>query len=118
MRGHEPIIALRRRNQRPDGFIDVLLQAMPRRADWAQQEFCRGKVFVEPSDAIERLDLRFFVGCDVMVDGEDPERVERLYTALERHKARRVIANCGRVVNGQGRLDFILDTQEILTWHA
>ncbi len=53
-----------------------------------------------------------------MVDGEDADRLRRLYAALQRHKARRVIANCGRVIDGNGRLDFVLDTQEILTWHA
>jgi hypothetical protein len=118
MRGHDSILALRKRDQKPVGFVDVLLQPYPRRGDWATREFCRGRVFVESSDAIDRLDLRFLVGCDVMVDGSEPERVRRLYAALERHKARRVIANCGRVVNGTGHLDFILDTQEILTWHA
>jgi hypothetical protein len=118
MRGHEPIIALRQRDQKPSDFVEVLMQPFPRRQDWAQREFCRGRVFVEPSDAIDRLDLRFLVGCDVMVDGEDAERIQRLYAALQRHKARRVIANCGRVVDGVGRLDFILDTQELLTWHA
>jgi hypothetical protein len=113
MRGHEPILQARKRGAKPAEFVEILLQVWPRDAD-----FRRGRVFVEPGDSIDLLDLRFAVGCDVLVDGSDPKRVERLYTALQRHKARRVIANCGRAVNGVGQLDFVLDTQEILTWHA
>ena len=123
MRGHEPFIAMRRRGQKPAEFAEVLMQAWPVargstvRADCVRW-FRQGRIFVEPGDAIDRLDLRFLFGCDVMVDGDDAERTRRLYAALQRHKARRVIANCGRVVNGHGRLDFVLDTQEVLTWHA
>ena len=118
MRGHEEIIALRRRGHRPAGFVDILTLPYPRRGDWATREFCRGRVFVEPSDPIDRLDLRFVVDCDVMVDGSDAARVQQLFSALQRHKARRVIANCGQVVDGNGVLDFILDSAEVLTWRA
>ncbi len=118
MRGHEPLVAMRRRDSKPSDFVEVLMRPYPLRGDWATREFRKGRVFVDPFDAVDRLDLRFLVGCDVMVDGEDPDRVRRLYAALQRHKARRVIANCGRVVDGVGRLDFVLDTEELLTWHA
>lgn len=118
MRGHEPFVAMRRRDRKPTEFVEVLMQPYPLRGDWASREFRKGRVFVDPSDAVDRLDLRFLIGCDVMVDGEDADRLRRLYAALERHKARRVIANCGRVVNGVGRLDFVLDTAEVLTWRA
>ena len=117
MRGHEPIVKARQKGAKPAGFVEVLLQPWPR-GDWATTEFRRGRVFVEPGDTIDLLDLRFAVGCDVLVDGSNRQRVERLYAALQRHKARRVIANCGRVVAGVGQLDFVLDTQEILTWQA
>ncbi len=117
MRNHAHLIALRRGGRKPAEFVTVLVAPYPR-GDWATREFCRGKLFVEPADAIDRLDLRFLVGCDVMVDGEHPERVRSLYAALQRHNVRRVIANCGRVVDGVGSLDFILDSQEVLTWHA
>lgn len=117
MRGHQPLIAMRRKGAKPAEFVEVLAQAMPR-GDWAAREFAHGRVFVEPSDNPATLDLRFLVGCDVMVDGADPNTVQALHDALVRAKARRVISSCGGVRNGRGYIDFILDTQEVLTWHA
>ena len=117
MRGHEAILRSRQKGAKPAEFVEILLQPWPK-GDWATTEFRRGRVFVEPADTIDLLDLRFTVGCDVMVDGEDAQRVERLYAALQRHKARRVIASCGGVRAGQGYIDVILDTQEDLTWRA
>lgn len=73
---------------------------------------------MEPTDNLATLDFRFLVDCDVMVDGCDESIVRSLHEALVRAKARRVISHCGRVLNGCARLDFILDTQEMLTWHA
>lgn len=123
MRGHEPILALRRRDRKPADEVHIELAAWPkargnRFAVEAVKHFRSERVFVEPGDPIDRLDLSFAVGLDVVVHGCDGDRVERLYAALQRHKARRVIANCGRVVDGVGQLDFVLDTEEVLTWHA
>lgn len=123
MRGHEPILALRRRNWKLADEVNIELAPWPkargnRFAIEAIKHFRSERVFVEPADSIDRLDLCFVIGCDVAIHGSDAGRVERLYAALQRHKARRVIANCGRVVNGAGRLDFVLDTAEVLTWHA
>lgn len=113
MRGHEPFVKARQAGRKPADFVLVEFAPWPR-----DREYRAGRIFVEASDAIDRLDLRFLVGCDVLVSGSDAPRVERLYTALQRHKARRVIANCGRVEGGNGSLDFVLDTEEVLTWHA
>lgn len=123
MRGHAPILALRRHDQKPADELHFELAPWPkaqgnRFAIEAAKHFRAERIFVETGDPIDRLDLGFVVGLDIVVHGEDSDRVRRLYTALQRHKARRVIANCGRVVNGAGRLDFVLDTLEILTWHA
>lgn len=123
MRGHEPLIAMRRRDLKPLEAVHVELAVWPQsRGSRLRKEaigwFRADRVFVEPTDNPDRLDLRFLVGCDVIVHGSEADRVRRLYAALERHKARRVIANCGRVVDGVGQLDFVLDTQETLTWPA
>lgn len=123
MRGHEPLLAMRRRDLKPSEAVHVELALWPQsRGSRLRKEalawFRSDRVFVEPTDNPDVLDLRFLVGCNVIVHGCDAKRVRHLYAALERHKARRVIANCGRVVNGVGQLDFVLDTQETLTWHA
>ena len=118
MRNHTQLIALRRNGLKPAGFVWVYTEACPRGMSDAARWYRDDNVFIEPEDNVARLDLRFLVDCDVMIDGRDAERVREVFDAAVRHKARRVIANCGRVVNGTGRLDFVLDSAEVLTWHA
>jgi hypothetical protein len=120
MRGHETYEAMRRRNQKPAGFVDVLLEARPKRGDWATQEFCRDRLFVEPDDTIARLDLRFLTGCQVWVSGEDIARVRELFGAIQDHGAARVIAHhhVPAAEKGAFELREILDTEGILTWQA
>jgi hypothetical protein len=116
MRNHEPIVALRRRGMKPAGVVAILTERCPKgdsdHARWHRE----GNVFVEPEDVIAALDLRFLVGCVVFISGEDERRVRDLFAAVQDHGAKRVVANCGRVVNGNGRLDLTLDTEGALTW--
>lgn len=116
MRGHETLQAMRRRNQKPD-MVRLELQPYPRKAPkWA---IPGDMVFVEPDDTIGRLDLRFLVGCQVMVSGSDAARVRELFGAAQDHGAQRVI---GHHIVPAERESFdlleILDTEGVLTWHA
>jgi hypothetical protein len=115
MRGHEVIVAMRRRGSKPP-MVRLQLGTFPRRApDWGLPPEV---VFVEPADYIPRLDLLFVVGCLVLVDGQDADRVHALAAAAMDHGAQRVIAH---VVRPRGETFDILeitDTEYSLSWHA
>ena len=101
MRGHLPIIAMRRRGAAPSTVTlsDTRMDAWCWR-DWP--EFMpHAQVQVEPADAPRRLDLRFVVGMTVFVDGYNANRVNALADAAERAGADRVI----RVVLKTERLE-------------
>lgn len=114
MRGQDAIIAARMAGSKPDS-IHLLTEAFPVGvpawsipADW---------VFVEPADTVRRLDLRFVIGCMVLVDGQDAARVHALAEAATKAGAARVI---GHVVKARGDtfdLIEITDTAEVMTWH-
>jgi hypothetical protein len=118
MRNHEPFIAMRRAGQKPP-MVQVRAQQAPRRVPaWSLDALdC---IFVEPEDTIARLDLRFLVGCVVLLTGEDAERVRDLFGAIQDHGAARVIGHVTRPVPERETVDLIeiLDTEGILTWHA
>ncbi|HEX7637956.1 MAG TPA: hypothetical protein VF457_06125 [Burkholderiaceae bacterium] len=117
MRNVDSLLALRRRGLKPAGLVWVLLAPAPR-GDVDLDRHYRDTVLIEPEDAVERLDLRAFVGLDVIVAGSEPGRVHAAFSAFRQHNARRVIANCSRLVRGSGHLDFVLDTAGVLAWHA
>lgn len=113
MRGQDAILAARRAGSKPES-IQLLTQPYPRGlpswsvpADW---------VFIEPGDAVRGLDLRFVVGCMVLVDGDDDSRVRSVIDAAKKAGATRVI---GHVVAARGEsfdLIEIIDTDGVMTW--
>lgn len=106
MRGHQPIIAMRRAGYTPDVV-------------WVS-DFD----FVKPGDATvcvagdtpELEDFRFLVGLTAIVDGHDAKRVERIAAACKRH-AKRVIASVARPVD-QWRWEVVSvhDSEGVMTW--
>lgn len=83
MTGHEMIIEMRKRHKRPKsvwvwlGINPLSLAALwPDLPDfWAFPE-----VDVDPKDTIEALDLRFLVGLQVHIDGNDTrERLLKMH---------------------------------------
>ena len=84
MRGHEGVIAMRRKGSRP---AHVTLQIGDGPADsWPSVPELHPYpvVMVHPVDVPELLDLRFVVGLPVIVDGgESVERMRRLMLAAE-----------------------------------
>lgn len=113
MRGHEPIIAMRERGRRPT-MLRLELRPFPRRIPgWSIPE---DMVFIEPDDLIPALDLRFVIGCLVMVNGQDEKRVRDLFSAAQDHGAQRVIAHLvAPAPRGTFDLIQILDTEGVLT---
>ena len=92
MKGHEPVLAMRRGGKRP---LHVTLSNVAAAASehWSQHHELAPfpDVTVEPNDCPELLDLRFVVGLPVLVDiGPDVERMKRLVLACEQAGASRV----------------------------
>lgn len=94
MRGHDLLIAMRRRGVRPP-FVRFELDAQPAwvrdSADWPEWSIA-AMVDVAPDDAIARLDLRCAVGMPAVVTGGSDERAAQLFAALLAAGATRVIA--------------------------
>lgn len=87
MRGHEPLLAMRRRGVRP---FDVWLTDSPpprplsdgTRMDWwALPKPQTAEVTIEPRDHPARTDLRFVVGMPVHVLIADPVRMRAFVAA-------------------------------------
>lgn len=88
MRGHEHIIALRKRRLLPES---IFIQDYPTPlTDWFENdEFPHVCVH---EDTIETLDLRFLVGTVVHISTESQSRGKALLNACVRHGAKTVIA--------------------------
>lgn len=80
MRGHERIIAMRMRGQRP---VCLWLSDLPIRDPWTVQ--------YGPEDRPLSADLRFVKGLLVKVEGEDLDAVTAWAAACERAEAARVL---------------------------
>jgi hypothetical protein len=93
MRGHEPLLAMRRGGRRP---LHVTFTAGPTVTGsdhWSRvpELLPFPEVSVEDRDNLDALDLRFVVGLPVLVDiGPDVERMKRLVLACEAAGAARV----------------------------
>lgn len=92
MRGHEPLIALRRRGLKP-ALVDIDLEPCPWRnwSTWPEWTTVP-QIEVQPTDSIQLLDLRFLVGLTVQVSGFDGPRVWAMFEACRAAGAARVLA--------------------------
>lgn len=111
MTGHQPLIAMRLRGQRPPVlWVQTSLQS---NRDWARYGE-RPEIGIEAADYPDLLDLRFAVGLTVLVDGSNPDRVASVGKAFEQ-VAKRVICN----VDSGGEWPELVsttDTQGELAW--
>lgn len=111
MRGHEPLLAMRRKGLKPAG-VWFALEADEGHRSWPQSlgiEWRRwpnstghATVQIDPADSIGLLDLRFVVGLTAWVQGEDRARVERLHQACQDFGAARVLS-CVMGTNHRGQ---------------
>lgn len=103
MRGHQPLIAMRRRGLRPQAaWIDLVPSLTEHSATWHQWSTAP-HIEVTDSESVRRLDLRCLVGMDVMVGGFDPHRVADMHCACVGSGARFVMSQ----VWGKARHDDI-----------
>jgi len=118
MRGHEPLIAMRKAGFVPDWiFIDMGEDALESWRDWPTMNNRRASILIEPKD--RHFDFRFAIGLPCYVAGEDMDRVHAVRDALIEAKAARVIASVLRRV-GEGeftafKLVETTDTANIFT---
>lgn len=120
MRGHEPLIALRRRGQAP---ASVWFNVGPADAMWRDWHVGSisgaARIWVQPADSVPLLDLRFVVGLQCWVDGNDARRVLQLHEACVQAKASRVLtAVHGRDSRGQPTVVRMLDTAGLCVMEA
>lgn len=92
MRGHQPLIELRRCGMRPD-LVSIATDPSPWRdwADWWEWTDVP-QLEVPATDSIRLLDLRFLVGLNVMIAGLNGDRVRQLFDACINAGAARVLA--------------------------
>lgn len=110
MRGHMPILAMRRAGLTP---TMVTLSDYPTSAwswrDWPQ-DTAHAEVEIESTDSVARLDLRYLVGLTVIVDGHNANRVNAIADAAERAGAGRVIRVVLKTAFGEVKVDCVGDT--------
>lgn len=107
MRGHEPIVAMRRNGLMPAMvWIDTEPCALKAWAGWPSVDASHAHVWVEAGDSIKRTDLRFVVGLTVQVQGEDAQRVADVQDACVKAGAKRVLTYCnGAMTDTEGRFN-------------
>lgn len=110
MTGHKTLIAMRRSGLKPP-FVVVTDGVKCIEADYT--------VEVGDEETPEVMDLRFLVGCTVMVEGINSQRVDRIAKACVAAKAGRVIATTHKKT-GPMRLEItrITDTEGVMNWQA
>jgi len=124
MRGHEPLLAMRRAGRVPDA-VWLSLDPDPEWRTWPAALGVRWKrypdavgsarVEIDPSDIPARLDLRFVVGMVTWVHGSNLGRVEQLHRACAAAGAKRVLSAVVEVdARGEHRTTAMLDTDGIM----
>jgi hypothetical protein len=102
MKGHDALIALRKRGFKPAGVW--ICHAQDPSRGWASWTRYAGhdrypEVEILPTEAPELLDLRFVVGLVAHVSGMKLyAKAKRLHEALVEAKAKRVITVCGGLI--------------------
>ena len=92
MRGHEPLLAMRRSGHVPDWiYLDVDHDRLQSWRDWSEIDHRTARVLIEPTD--RHFDFRFAVGLPCYVSGSVLSRVHAVRDALIEANASRVIAS-------------------------
>lgn len=93
MRGHEQIIAMRKRGVRPDVvFIWCGKDGIGSCLDWHLETPKHPEIEIADTDALSGLDLRFVVGLVVSINGLDPLRVAAVHAGCMAAGAKRVVS--------------------------
>lgn len=121
MRGHEPLITMRKQHRKPVWVSLTLGDRSWAAENWHEWSTQMPHVVVQPQDPIDRLDLRFLMAIDTVdvdADVSDEPRLRKLFDACVRAGARRVIGALHKP-RGEG-LEILeyMDTAGVLTWQG
>lgn len=121
MRGHEPILSMRRSGATPQGVWifdqqDYTPSSHPTRG-WVI-DTAQATVELLPTDSPARLDLRFCVGLTVYTQGGDLNRLEALERALLKAGAARVLGALIRDTKRGHETVAMTDTKGIVVMEA
>ena len=84
MRGHGPIITMRRNGFRPDLVtISTDLDYLESWRYWYSENASTAEVEIAETDLLSELDMRFVVGLSVQIIGTDGARVQRIGRACQ-----------------------------------
>lgn len=70
---------------------------------------------IEPGDNLDLLEYRVIAGCDVLLRGEDQDRLLKVYSEMSLRKPKRLILICGiednavEILDSKGFLSGILE---------
>jgi hypothetical protein len=93
--GQDSLIEMRRAGYTPDAvFLDINVPRAAKGADmwrdWALQIGQQCRIALEPDENLDRLDLRFLIGLNVLVFGGPAEQTEAVAEVCRRFQAKRV----------------------------
>lgn len=99
MKGHDRVMAVRAKGRVPRFGVDVQLGEHAPWFDWWEERFPESAhVWIEPSDRVHRLDMRFVVGLMVAVHACGSDEAERAIEVAHRCAecgSSRAVAMCG-----------------------
>lgn len=117
MRGHSHLLYLRRNGRCPVGgvMVDTTARGTTWSGDWSRMGMSMAFVDIKPSDSLH--DLRFAIGLEVQVSGDDEKRVGEVAKAFIAAGAARVVAGCGRGAGEEWQLErFAFGNEECMQW--
>lgn len=97
MRGQAPLIDMRRSGERPSiVFIDTDAgpQALPRWAQWQENDRSMCHLDIQSGEALLRIDFRPLIGLMAHVSGSNEARVRAVANLVKEAGAKRVISSC------------------------
>jgi hypothetical protein len=116
MRGHEPILAMRKQGVKPRY---VLVDEAGADVDWNKFNAIPN-VEIKADERLERLDLRWAAGIDVRVSVMGVERAKDVFRAFQAALAKRVVCTACESVEINGRIEPIavesMDTEGVIEW--
>ena len=115
MKGHEAIIAMRKRRQTPA----IVWVGDKGDENWMRYTDASACVVIADSERLEQLDLRWAVGLDLRMGIADG-RAQAAFDAFCKVKPKRVICVAFNQTTKNGRPDFeaveTMDTDGVMTW--
>jgi len=118
MIGQSHLIEMRMRRKAPR-WIEV--ETTAGMDAWAKHWPTKGPeschVYIDPTENLQRLDLRCFCGLEVKVVGEDQRRVREVFDAIRDEAAGRVIGTVLERKPWGFETVEMLDTEGLMTWH-